>query len=138
MAHHPRVSKMFGVLVLGGSMLVKPHLITAEPRTQDPNVQPTSKRPEAPIDSHKTSIKTPAETKGKPPLPVKAIPVERPVKERPAEDCQMEFTFYKYSREGVEPLSTCLDNKSEAEIITLIKEAKQQTCHSPFCGCWLG
>ena len=59
-------------------------------------------------------------------------------KTRPAKHCQLEFTFNKYSRDGVNSSRTCLDGKKDAEILKIIEEAKTQTCQSPFCGCWLG
>lgn len=52
--------------------------------------------------------------------------------------CQLEFTLNKYAREGVDHEVTCLDELSEAEIKKVIDNAREQTCNSAFCGCWLG
>ena len=52
--------------------------------------------------------------------------------------CQLEVTQYKYDRDSVERVQVCVDEKSDEEILKLIKEAKKQACMSPFCGCWLG
>ena len=62
--------------------------------------------------------------------------------EKPPENpyCQLEFTLLQYEKDNAPPIpsKTCLDGKSDAEILKIINEAKKKTCQSPFCGCWLG
>ena len=127
---------MFGALVLGGSMLIQPPDAEAEPESQEPSSQPdeqTSKTPQKPPVQAKSIPASP------PPARLKMTKTDQPRKaKKPEQHCQMEFTLHKYSRDGVELIPTCLDDKSDAEILKVIHEAKKQTCMSPFCGCWLG
>jgi hypothetical protein len=131
MANKSKISKMFGALVLGGCFHQsnpansgEPEADTTEakPAIQDPT-QPTSENPSRPNQD-----KSPEEA-------------------APADYCQLEFNLNKYARfnepgaeEGKvdERVRTCLDDKPDEEILKIIKEAKTQTCNSPFCGCWLG
>ena len=138
MSNHTRVSKMFGALVLGGSLLVHSSPTEADPpKPSSPSPTPTkSMNPE----------KDPPSTRGlKAPLAQlknqqTALPPPSDQRiQRPKNDCQLEFTHYKYKRDDkIESVSTCLDEKNDEEILKIIKEAKKQTCRSPFCGCWLG
>jgi len=116
-----RISKMFGALVLGGGMLVTSTEVEANP-------------------GDKSDDKSSAETKSESPKPADRLeaPSENHQVLPAAQYCQLEFILYKYDRERVEPVRTCLDEKKDEEILQIIKEAKTKTCQSPFCGCWLG
>lgn len=115
-----KISKMFGALVLGGGVLITSTNSDAEPAD---NTE-TSSEDKSPADLEKST----------------AEPLKTPVleKDTPKDNCQLEFTLYKYDRAGVEAVKTCLDDKNDEEILKIIKEAKTQTCKTPFCGCWLG
>ena len=63
---------------------------------------------------------------------------KRESKKKDNEFCQLEFTLYEYDRDGAVETKTCLDEKSDKEILEIINKAKKKTCASPFCGCWLG
>ena len=120
MENQSKISKMFGALVLGGGMLV-----TAPNSSADPVVDPDKT----------TEKNNPEETRERLNKPIQDQSIE---KNRPADNCQLEFTLYKYHRDGVDPIKTCLDDKDDEEILKIIKEAKTKTCSTPFCGCWLG
>jgi hypothetical protein len=148
-----KVSKMFGALVLGGGMLVASTNAIADP-VENPESTPEEKTSEELVSKKKKSRKKPfkkkksegevLEEKGLELSKNEADPVNIPeedsqlVLERPEGDCQLEFTLYLYNRDGVEAEKTCLDEKDDEEILSIIKEAKTQTCNTPFCGCWLG
>ena len=122
MAQDKTVSKLFGALVIGGSMLLPGCAGKSLDAAAGDGVEPT------PSD--------PASDSEVPPLPGAAVP---PSSQELAH-CQMEFSLSKYDSEGVR-MSTdtvCLDEKTDEEILTVIKEAREETCASPFCGCWLG
>ena len=122
MANGHRVAKMFGVLVLGAGAIVQ----ASEPTTPEasaksgPGEQPTT------MPTTQPQTKEPAKQ-----------PTTMPAA-KPPEHCQLEFTFNRYDRERVQSIKTCLDGKSDEEIMKIINDAKNQTCASPFCGCWLG
>ena len=54
--------------------------------------------------------------------------------------CQQELVLRKYTPLGdvLSSKATCLDGKSDDEVLTLLAKNKEDTCLSPFCGCWLG
>ena len=145
MNHNSRISKMFGALVLGGGMLIQPTEAEAEPNAQEPTTKPKPKESTAQKTAPSAKVDQTAQTK-----PIKRIappPSSRlaksklsPPEAQRVEHCQLDFTLYTYDREGIveSQQSTCLDNKSDAEILSIIKKAKEQTCNTPFCGCWLG
>ena len=56
----------------------------------------------------------------------------------PDEICQisMQLKHYDFHNERTE--KTCLDGKTDVEVIQKLKEYQGQTCITPFCGCWLG
>ena len=119
MKHSRTTAKMFGVLVLGAAAIAEAN----EPKPPvDQDAQPPTSQPST----------ADAQT-AKPIIP----PATSPQTKRD-EHCQLEFTLNRYSREGVEHIKTCLDGKTQAEILKVIDDAKKQTCGSPFCGCWLG
>ncbi len=121
MSSGQKVGKMFGVLVLGaGAILHSVDPASAQEKTNvGPGDQPTS-----------------APTKATPKAP-SSQPTTMPAVKEP-EHCQLEFTFNRYDRERVQSIKTCLDGKSDEEVMKIINDAKNQTCASPFCGCWLG
>jgi hypothetical protein len=123
MRNKSKISKMFGALVLGGGILVTSTSSAADP-AEIP--EPTKNKPS---EETKESTKEPLHT----PRPEKHLE-----KDAPADHCQLEFTLYKYNRDGAEAVKTCLDDKKDEEILNIIKEAKTKTCDTPFCGCWLG
>ena len=57
----------------------------------------------------------------------------------PQELCQIELTLNKY-RMGAEPKkeTVCVDKKSDGEVLDKLDKFRDQTCLTPFCGCWLG
>ena len=122
---------MFGALVLGGGLLMTSGGAEAEP------VEPPAEKKDN-TSSSATGEQKPVTV---PPAKIETLKQaenKRLDKTRPAKHCQLEFTFNKYSRDGVNSARTCLDGKKDAEILKVIEEAKTQTCQSPFCGCWLG
>lgn len=119
MKHSRTTAKMFSVLVLGAATM-------AEANEPKPSADQDAQRP--------TSQPSNADAQTANPI---SPPATRPQTKRD-EHCQLEFTLNRYSREGVEHIKTCLDGKTEAEILKVIDDAKKQTCGSPFCGCWLG
>ena len=132
MANSSSISKMFGALVLGGCM----HQGTPANADSDQNAT-------------KTTASTPATENTDSTVVDEAAPATSDSSEaRPPEDyCQLKFTHHKYTRfnapgatlrNKVESVITCLDEKSEEEILKIINAAKKQTCETPFCGCWLG
>ncbi|MEC7987323.1 MAG: hypothetical protein VX278_19285 [Myxococcota bacterium] len=134
MSKKTKVAKMFGALVVGGGLLVS--CAQAEPESQSDKPTPKETTPPkettAPKDTSKEASSANRETSSP---PTSADP-EQP---HPTDThCQLSFTLYKYSRDGVDPVHTCLDDKSDKEILKVIEEAKKQTCASAFCGCWLG
>ncbi len=85
-----KISKLFGVLVVGGAMIAY---------ANDP--APTEKE----------------------------------------EDCELEVTLnnaYDFERMVPKKYTTCIDDKSDEEILSIIKEKKKAACYTPHCGCWLG
>lgn len=126
MNHQNRIPKMFGALVLGGSLLVNPSITEADP--------PSNSEVKPPSPPVKTKRQSPSSATRKPsPKPSNLV------LERPKNDCQLEFTLYKYKKnDEIEAVKTCIDDKSDEEILKIIKEAKKETCRTPFCGCWLG
>ena len=126
---------MFGALVLGGSMLVQPPEAEAEPESKELKGKPD----QGSQAQQKPPVKAKSVPAPPPPARLTTSEINQPrAAKRSAQHCQMEFTLHKYSRDGVELIPTCLDDKSDAEILKVIHEAKKQTCMSPFCGCWLG
>ena len=132
MTTHSRISKMFGALVLGGCF----H------QSRPAN----SSGPEAgPVEAAESkTVEQKAENAGR---QASENSKTSDAAEAPPEDyCQLEFNLNKYARSsdpaaeegGVEKIRTCLDEKSDEEILKIIQDAKSQTCNSPFCGCWLG
>ena len=148
MNHHSRISKMFGALVLGGGMLIQPTEAEAEPEAQEAAAKPAKRKDteaKNQASSKKGSLTKESQTK---PLGQRNTPqktgsskVKSALIPPPSNTiCQIDFTLHTYNRDGVSESqkTTCLDDKSDAEILSIIKEAKKQTCDSPFCGCWLG
>ena len=82
-----------------------------------------------------TSLATPP---GDSPADTPADSKRESKKKKDNEFCQLEFTLYEYDRDGAVETKTCLDEKSDKEILEIINKAKKKTCASPFCGCWLG
>jgi hypothetical protein len=123
MDNKSKITKMFGALVLGGGMLVSTTNSVADPG-ENPEQNSEEKKSE--------QTTTPTE---QPLNPQRDVQTKQ---DTPEDHCQLEFTLYKYNREGAEAVKTCLDDKKDEEILNIIKEAKTQTCNSPFCGCWLG
>ena len=115
-------AKMFGALVLGSGTLLSSPQVGAEPSKQPPP-KPVKSNVERPSLS--------------PAPPQSATP---PPTNQPKRDpyCQLEFTLHRYEQRRPITEITCLDGKSDAEILKIVKEAKTHTCQSPFCGCWLG
>ena len=138
---------MFGVLVLGGGVLVQSPQVSGEPTSKDVLKkdalnQPTSKLKVAPtnqlvaedkqqqVESKQGQID---DQKPPPSINSRIITHDEP-------HCQLEVTLHQYDSEGHSQTQTktCLDNKSETEIIKFIKASREKTCKTPFCGCWLG
>jgi len=148
MNHHTRISKMFGALVLGGGMLIQTTEAEAEPSAQNPNTKPAEhKDTEATGKASNTKDRLAQKKQKKSSSEKPVLPNSDQAKRPPTQDqtqtnphCQLNFTLHKYDRDGVSNFNTttCLDDKSDAEILSIIKEAKKQTCNTPFCGCWLG
>ena len=115
-------AKMFGALVLGSGTLLSSPQAGAEPSEQPPP---------KPVKSHADRPQTP------PPPPQGAPP---PTTNQPKRDpnCQLEITLHRYEKRQPITEITCLDDKSDAEILKIVKEAKTHVCQSFFCGCWLG
>ena len=117
MSPSSNIGKMFGALVLGGGVLLSSNGEATPPATK--NDSPTTKET-APTQQDSEKSKKTSEN----------------------EFCQLEFTHIQYSGEGrtlCKTLNTtCLDEKTDEEILKIIKEAQKNTCSSPFCGCWLG
>ena len=132
-----RVSKMFGALVLGGSLVAQAQE-SPKPSSNTPK-QPSATKPGqvGPIapDKPATTL-APSPSSVPSPVPSTTPHVRPPPK--PKTYCQLEFTLNQYERDGVKHVKTCLDGKSHAEILKVIEDAKKSTCASPFCGCWLG
>ena len=137
---------MFGALVLGGGLLVATTDSNADPDTD--SEKKTEKQPEkkeVPAQQQESNTKSkeaiqhpkdnPRENTTQGSL---SEPLTEPQARPSVTNCQMEFTLYKYDRESIEPVHTCLDEKTNEEILKIIEESKKQTCMSPFCGCWLG
>ena len=141
-----KISKMFGALVLGGGMLVTPTDSTAKP-FKDCVRKAENKTPKDTTDVKETKdLKETTETKEtKDTSEVKVVPLvleaEPPLVLSPPENhCQMEFTFYQYNSDGeaVAADKKCLDEKEDKAILKIIQESKEESCKTPFCGCWLG
>jgi len=124
MADGNQIAKLFGVLVLGSSFL----LHAAEPgdAPKQPNTGPDDSAKPTPGETAKSA---PGERT--PPTPPKA---KQPVNKF----CQIALTLNQYDRKSVQKVTTCLDGKTNAEILKAVEDAKKETCRSPFCGCWLG
>ena len=138
---------MFGVLVLGGGVLVQSPQVNGEPTSKDVLKkdalnQPTSKLKVEPANQLAAENKKLQERskqaqndnqKSPPSLNGRIITHDQP-------HCQLEITLHQYDSEGHSQTQTqtCLDNKSETEIIKFIKASREKTCKTPFCGCWLG
>ena len=144
MTHAP-VKKMFGALVLGSGALLT---VTHAPAHPTQPVQPDSDIKNKAHASGSSQVAPPkAQPKTQPKTQLKPQPTTQ-LKSRTlskssrlgatTQYCQTEFTFYEYHRDGSEETVTCLDDKSEAEILKIITEAKKSMCKSAFCGCWLG
>ena len=116
MANGNQIAKLFGVLVLGSSVLLQ----AAEPgeAPKQPNTGPDESATPTPGD--------------------RAQPTPPKVKEPVNKFCQIALTLNKYDRNSVQKVTTCLDGKTNAEILKTVEDAKKETCRSPFCGCWLG
>ena len=71
-----------------------------------------------------------------PPAPI----TRTQVSSHDVEHCQLELSMNAYDSNGVrESTNTrCLDEKTDEEIRAVIQEARNETCETPFCGCWLG
>ena len=130
---------MFGALVLGGGLLVNNAKADPDtdssPKTDNPKTpekNDTEKQPLPTTEKEDSTTRSPT-TEDRPADPRPVVETKPPI-----ENCQLTFTLYKYDRESAEPVHTCLDNKTDEEILKVIGEAKKQTCMSPFCGCWLG
>ncbi len=122
MAHHGSVSRLFGALVIGGSMLL-------------PGC--AGKAIEAPPNEGGSPMPAGAGAASEaPPAPL----TRTQVSSHDVEHCQLEFSKSAYDRDGVrESTNTiCLDEKTDEEIRAVIQEARKETCETPFCGCWLG
>lgn len=54
--------------------------------------------------------------------------------------CHIEIVKHNYGIGGVITGSehTCIDGKTIEEINEIIEEAKEDTCATPYCRCWLG
>lgn len=53
--------------------------------------------------------------------------------------CQIELTLNSYSmRRRSENKTVCLDQKTDAEVLEVLSDFRDETCMTPFCGCWLG
>lgn len=111
MSQTSTMTKMFGALVLGSGVILAGNSQAEPPKKKE---EPISKEAK------------PVESK------------ERAPATEEKDFCQLEFTHIQYSREGETPTKTCLDEKTDKEILEIINEAKKNTCMSPFCGCWLG
>ena len=122
MAQDGSVSKLFGALVIGGSMLL-------------PGC--AGKAIEAAPNEGGASTPSGAEAASEAPPPPGGSPL---ISSHEIAHCQMEFSLSAYDRDGIrESTNTiCLDEKTDEEILTVIKEARKETCQTPFCGCWLG
>ena len=115
MSQNSKIAKMFGALVLGGGMLMTSSTNATPPKSTDIKEAPpeSTRGPESAGERDNTP------------------PVEKGI-------CQLAFALTKYSESPPTRYPICLDGKSDTEILKIIKEAKDQTCQSPFCGCWLG
>ena len=116
-----KASTLLGALVIGGGMLLPGCAVKAsDPSEQaEPAVgEPAAETPPAALSP------APGLTLAAPASPL----------------CQIEFGLNRYNRDGILESAerSCLDEKSDEEILTIIKEARKQTCETPFCGCWLG
>ncbi|MEE2786960.1 MAG: hypothetical protein VX589_06440 [Myxococcota bacterium] len=139
MASRRRVAKMFGALVLGGSMLARaeePPTQTEPTRAPSPAAEPA--RPGPPASTEQTAKPAPAPRPSPAPAPPSSSPPETSTPSAGQTYCQLELTHNQYDRARVKTVKTCLDGKTDAEILKVIKEAQMKTCQSPFCGCWLG
>lgn len=121
MADHGPVSKLFGALVIGGSMMLPGcagKAIEAGPRDGGKRSAGSARTEEPPTEATVTDMRV----------------------EPDLAHCQMEFSQNQYDREGrrVSTESICLDDKTDEDILRFIEEARKDTCESPFCGCWLG
>jgi hypothetical protein len=137
MGKRTRISKMFGPLVLGGGMLVQSMDAEANPVEQEPTEEPPIDESRKATDEQKGGAKAPSTVEAEEPQTGEPVAVESSEDEASG-TCQLEFTLHEYDRDGVASSKTCLDGKSNAEILEIVEEAKNQTCASPFCGCWLG
>lgn len=53
--------------------------------------------------------------------------------------CQVAMVKTKFQMKGDPEITTiCLDQQTDEEILNTINDAKEESCISPFCGCWLG
>ena len=121
MAAGNQAAKLFGALVLGGGMLV--HAAEPQEQTKDAKTGPGDQAKPVPAPTSKPTTK-----RG-----------DRPKAKTQNKFCQIELTLNKFDRGGNKsPITTCIDGKTDAEILKLVEDAKKQTCSSPFCGCWLG
>ena len=92
------ISKLFGVLVLGGAMMANGS--------------------DKPVDPDPIS-----------PAPACALKI--------VETAEF-FNPVDPSNPDVLVNETCIDGKSDEEILKIVKEAREPSCMSPFCNCWLG
>ena len=130
---------MFNVLVLGSSALIHSPPVEAEPtahkiNNKDQTKAPTQKEPKSQkINQPKASNSNSVQPRPSQVPKVRVIDHNEP-------HCQIEVTLHKYNDKGHSQTQTktCLDQKSEREIIEFIKESRKKTCQTPFCGCWLG
>ena len=122
MAQDGSVSKLFGALVIGGSMLLPGCAGKAIEAAPNEGGEPAGAGAEA--------------ASAVPPLPGAIAPVTS----HEVAHCQMEFSLSSYDSDGIRAGTNtiCLDEKTDEEILTVIKEARKEPCKPAFCGCWLG
>jgi hypothetical protein len=122
MAEHGTASRLFGALVIGGSMLL--------PGCAGKSIEggPGEGVEQTPPDTVSPSVLAPLSG-------MDAAPDSQDLAL-----CQIMFSLSRYDRDGVREHTdtVCLDEKTDEEILTVIREAREETCQSPFCGCWLG
>ena len=54
--------------------------------------------------------------------------------------CQIELDFNQFDKNGKKSVTTttCLDEKSDIQVMDAVEVARDKSCMTPFCGCWLG
>ena len=115
MKNTSNMTKLFGALVLGGGVILADNSSAEPPKEKKEESTKETRSKESQTKETTVSEETPKE-----------------------EFCQLEFTHIQYSRDGETETKTCLDGKTDEDILKIINEAKKNTCNSPFCGCWLG